>query len=505
MEQGEDDTTAAQKERRNLHRALNVATLGSFANMGIGVISALVISRIYGATILGEYALAYAAVALLPVATSLSEQAALVKLLTVQSPRAERGSGLVLATLTLSYGLTLVIAPIVAAVSALYLAWAADLPNAIAPMLCLVVGYVCLDKLSWNLDGVLSAYRMAGPLAIANVLNSAVTAAVAAMLALAYRSVWSLTIASLASSLIALGYRLFAVRSYLRWRVSRDAYRQGLRELPGIIRFGLRVLPGSLSQSLSSQAALWVLGATTPVAAVGAFSRAQSITIRITDLNYRLAAVIYPSLVRRAEADDGGRSFVADVVSSLGRTFAPLLVALCAAAGGSRTILSLFGQDFLKAEGAMAVLLVATGVSTATMIFGEALTALNRPELTSVGFVLGLIGTLAPIIPLSRSYGATGAAIAFLSGTVVSTGFLLGSLFRATRGAWAGHRLTTRTIQLVGACVVAYASVHYVQTVGGALLTIAVGIAFAGLIVWARLWAAKKANAANPRPGQVAG
>lgn len=485
--EGEDpDATVVDDGTRGLRRALNVATLGSVANMALGVISALVISRIYGAAILGEYALAFAAVALLPVATSLSEQAAVVRLLALEPPRGERGSALMLATLTLSYALTLVIAPLVALGFGVYLHRAADLPSAVVPMVCLVAGYVVMDKLSWNLDGVLSAYVAAGPLAIASLLNFTVMTTAAILLALAEKSLWSLTIAYLLSSAVALGYRLWAVRPYLRWRVSLAAYRSGLKELPGIVRFGLRLLPGSISQQLTSQSPLWVLGATAPVAAVGAFSRAQSITVRIGDLNYRLAAVIYPSLVRRTEVDDGGKSFVADVVATLGRTFAPVLVLLCAAAGASRTVLSLFGQDFVSADVALAILLVATAISMAAMIFGEALTALNRGGTTSWGFVLGLVATLACLVPLTRSYGAGGAALAFLAGILVCTVFLFVALVRAVPGHWTQHRLALRGLVLSLVSAVAYVSVHWVQTVAGAVPTIVFGIGLTALFVLVR-------------------
>ena len=487
MVQDDGDTKAGSgAETRTLHRALNVATIGSFANMAIGVISALVISRVYGATILGAYALAYVGVAALPHATSLCEQPALVRLLAMEPERGERGSGLALATLTLSYTLTLLFGPLVALASAFYLIHAARLPEAVAPMVALVIGYIVLDKLSWNIDGVLSAYRAAGRLAIANLLNSGVMAAAAIVLALVHRSLWSLTIASLISSAAALGFRLWAVRPYLRWRVPRDAYRSGLRELPGMVRFGLRVLPGSISEGLTIQSSLWVLGATAPVASVGAFSRAQSITVKIGDLNYRLAAVIYPSLVRRAHLKDGGRSFAADVMIALGRTFAPLLIVLCGAAGASHTVLALFGQDFLSAEGALAVLLIATGISTATMIFAEGLTALNRPALTSIGYVVGLAATLGPLIPLTRTYGATGAAVAFLMGTATSTVFLFVALVAAAPGAWGRHHLAARGLALVACCVGAYGLVHWVQTVSGAPLTAAAGIALTALVLWAR-------------------
>ena len=488
MAHHEDRNEAARGETRALHRALNVATIGSFVNMGIGVVSALVISRIYGATILGGYALAYLAVALLPYLTSLCEQPALVRLLAVEPERGERGSGLVLATMTLSFTLTILISPLVAAGCALYLVHAAHLPNAVAPMVCLVIGYMALDKLSANLDGVLSAYRAAGRLAVANVLASGVMAAAATVLALTGKSLWSLTIASLTASAVALAFRLWAVRRYLRWRVGGEYYRSGLRELPGMVRFGIQILPGSLAQGLTVQSALWVLGATVPVSVVGAFSRAQSITVRIGDLNYRLAAVIYPSLVRRAQIDDGGKSLVADVMTSLGRTFAPLLLILCGAAGASRTILLLFGEDFLSATDSLAILFVATGISTAAMIFGEALTALNRPRLASLGLVLGLVATLAPLIHMTRAYGATGASIAVLCGTLVSTAFLFGALVRATPGQWGKHRVVMRASALAVFCLLAYAVLHWVQSVAGALTTIGVGVALTGLALLPRRW-----------------
>ncbi|MGB0970950.1 MAG: oligosaccharide flippase family protein [Mycobacterium sp.] len=487
MVQDDGGTKADNRgETLTMRRALNVATMGSFANMAIGVVSALVVSRVYGAAILGAYALAYVGVAMLPLATSLCEQPALVRLLAMEPQRGERGSGLALAALTLSYTLTLLIGPLVALGSAFYLIHAARLPEAVAPMVALVIGYIVLDKLSWNIDGVLSAYRAAGPLAIANLLNSGVMATAAIVLALAHRSLWSLTIASLISSAAALGFRLWAVRPYLRWKVPRDAYRGGLREIPGMIRFGLRMLPGSISEGLTFQSALWVLGATAPVASVGAFSRAQSITVKIGDLNHRLAAVIYPSLVRRAHINDGGRSFVADVMTLLSRTFAPLFIVLCGAAGASHTILALFGQDFLSAEGALSVLLIATGISIATMIFGEGLTALNRPSLVSIGYVVGLIATLGPLIPLTRSYGATGAAVAFLIGTATSTVFLFTALVVASPGKFGPHHLAIRGLALAASSVVAYALVHWVQTVAGAPLTAAVGFALTGLVLWAR-------------------
>ena len=124
------------------------------------------------------------------------------------------------------------------------------------------------------------------------------------------------------------------------------------------------------------------------------------------------------------------------------------------------------------------------------MIFGEALTALNRAATTSAGFVLGMIATLAPIVPLSRYYGATGVAVAFLAGIVTSTGFLFTALVLAVPGAWTRHRLLRRGLMLGVGCAAAYLFMNWVQAVAGAPVTIAAGLSFAVLVLLVRRRAA---------------
>ena len=366
----------------------------------------------------------------------------------MEPEQGERGSGLVLATMTLSYGLTLLAGPVVAGGTGYYLTHAAHLPEAVAPMVCLVF------RVRVHGQAVLEPRRRTfglsrgGRLAIANLLEFQ-HPGYGGDRPRASRQVSVVTHHRFADLVgrrthlpIVGGPPLPALASSARRLPGRTT------ELPAWCDSDCGYSRVPFSQGMTIQSALWVLGATVPVAAVGAFSRAQSITVKIGDLNYRLAAVIYPSLVRRAHIDDGGKSFVADVVTSLG-VRSSHCCSSSAGRGASHTIISLFGADFLSAADSLAILLIATGISTATMIFGEALTALNRPSLTSVGLVIGLVATLAPMIPLSRAGGATRASLAFLAGTVTSTVFLFAALVRSVPGEWVRHRMTMRSVALL--------------------------------------------------------
>ena len=91
-----------------------------------------------------------------------------------------------------------------------------------------------------------------------------------------------------------------------------------------------------------------LLGATARVAAVE-LSRAQASPSRSATLNFRLAAVIYPSLVRRAPYRRRPGIFRRRRGDVAGAYVRPLLLVLCGAAGANtRDHLSLFGADFRR-------------------------------------------------------------------------------------------------------------------------------------------------------------
>jgi O-antigen/teichoic acid export membrane protein len=494
---------AHRDEQRTLASGIRVAGAGSGANIVLGVASALVVSRLYGPVVLGQFTLAYAAVALVSQLSSISERAALVRVLALKEPRSEDGSGLALATFAMSVAITIAVAAVVAVGSTLFLSHAADQPTVVGPMLALVAGYVVFDNTAWNLEGVLSAHRAAGALVAGRLVYSVVLFACSVLFAMVDRGVWALAAASLVASVAAVASRVHDVRPYLAFRVPRAAFVEGVRQLPDIARFGLRVLPGSLAHGLTNQVSTWVMGAIAPIATVGAFARAQSITVRLSDVNYRLASVLYPSFVR--EADRGHeRAFVAIVVRTLRTTFAPFLVATCAAAGASHTILLLFGEGFVAAQGALALLLLAGAAALGDMIVGEALTAKGRPHLASIGSVAGMVVVVAGVVPLTKTFGATGAGAAMLAGTTVALATHTWSLVRITStGGWRDHHLVRGALALVGTSAVAFGVVYAVQELLGSAAVVALGgvtAAVVGAALLRRRHRVAGVGASSPHP-----
>jgi O-antigen/teichoic acid export membrane protein len=207
---------------------------------------------------------------------------------------------------------------------------------------------------------------------------------------------------------------------------------------------------------------------------VGAFSRANSITIRLSDVTYRLAAVIYPSLVREREHGSDA-TFAATVVRTFRTTFAPCLLAAAAAAGASHTILLLFGPGFVAAQGALAFLLLAAAIALGDMILAEALTAKDRPHLSSLGGVAGMVAVVATVVPLTKAFGATGAAAAIFLGSFVAFVVHARSLGRLMPGVWAQHHLVRGLVLLVGASASAFAFVFAVQELLGSRAVFGLG------------------------------
>lgn len=449
-------------ETAALDRGMRWASAGAGANVALGVASALVISRVYPPAVLGQFALAFACVTLLSQLSSLSEQAALVRVLSLEAPRSASGSGVALSTMGMSIVLTTVMAFVVAVAATLYLRHAADGAELVLPALVMLGGYLLIENLSWNLEAVLSAYRAAGALTVARLLQSAVLFAGSVGFAVLQRSVWALVGAYLLAAVTTLLWRAYHTRRYLRLRVPREDLRAGLRQLPSIVRFGLSVLPGSLAQGMTQQLSLWILGATAPVSVVGVYSRAQGITVRISDANYRFAAVMYPSFVRQSTLEgDGG--LMSGVGRALRGPFTLVAIAMAAGAGAAHSALRLLGPEYVSAEGALSFLLAAAALGLADTIAGEALTARNSPRTASLGSIAGLVVAASIVVPLAGGHGATGAAAALCAGTATSAMVKFGALGRCTAGHWALRRVAWRAAGLAAGCASVFALMRTVQ------------------------------------------
>ena len=104
--------------------------------------------------------------------------------------------------------------------------------------------------------------------------------------------------------------------------------REGRRELPGIVGFGLRLTPGTIALGLSDEAGTWILGATRSVAAVGAYAVNRE-ALRLDRANaggYEKAAAALDAIAARYDAveaevragqPDALRAFTAAITEQL--------------------------------------------------------------------------------------------------------------------------------------------------------------------------------------------
>src|SRR5262249_42984821 len=172
-----------------------------------------------------------------------------------------------------------------------------DHPGLFLPAVVSLAGYLVFTNPCWNIDGVLVAFRAGRDLFWIRTHQMAVYLAAAALLSLVLPTVWGLIIATVASWVTSLVHRLVVAPKWMRWRVPGADIRRGFSTLPEILRFGLKVTPGSLATGISDQVGTWVLGAVGSLAAVGAWNRAWALAQRFVDLNYRLAEMVFPTLV----------------------------------------------------------------------------------------------------------------------------------------------------------------------------------------------------------------
>ena len=252
--------------------------------------------------------------------------------------------------------------------------------------------------------------------------------------------------------------------------MSYDGYRRGLRALPALLRFGLKITPGGIAQGVSQQAGIWAVGAVAPVALVGAYSRAQTIPDRLQQVNFRVVEVLYPTLVgRRAKGDGAG--FDRALVDTMRYALTGMLLIASVCAGGAHAILSLFGPGFSLADSAFALLIAYPALAAVASAQTQALWALDRPGLTSV-IALGRLGvTIGLTVVLTPKLGLVGPAIGLLGGFLLDIACkvvaLRDHLSSSLRQSWP----ITRRLALLAAYICGFAASRACgQLIGGASL-----------------------------------
>lgn len=454
--------------------------------MVLGLASSVLIARVYGIEIVGGFALAAAPALAMIYLSSLREQQGMVRELAVRQPRDPVVGGIFAAVLSFSFLLSAVVAVPVSAVSYLLYAGPIGRPDLFGPSMILMAAYVLLQNTSWNLEMLLSGFRAGRELFRVRLLQVAAYLVFAVGAGLVDRTLLTLVYAVVASYAVSLAARVLAVRGFLPARASRAELVEGARLLPRMVAFGAKIAPGTIGYGLSNDSATWILGATVPLAAVGAYSRSWMLVQRLRDVNTGISEALFPTLVERnASGDKAG--FDRAVVDT-GRLVTILMLLPAAAAGGAAVgIMRIFGPGFDQGADAFAVLMLLPALGGVGMAMSHGLNAVNRPLVSSMIALVGGLTTVGLTFVLARAMGDIGAALAYLIGFSLLTAvtFAVGRRHLAARVTelWPVRSMLGVGVAYAGGFAAARVADTVVPWPGGLLVGLVLGsLAFAGLL-----------------------
>ena len=407
-----------------MRRGMSFAVASFGINGVLGLVGAVITSRLYGVDVMGEYALVIAPWVMLIQLSSVAERVALVREIAGLPARSPRVTGMFVPVLGFSVLLTTVISIPVMLIAAAILRGPADQPHLVMPALYVVIAYILFDNTSSNLDGIFSAFRSGRDLFIGRLVQITAFPILAVAFGEISRTVTALTIATIAAMFVSLLVRLVLVRVYLVLRASGPAIRQGIRDLPQLLLFGLKVVPGQLLGGFVDQTGTWVLGAVAPISVVGSWSRAFQLSQRMNEAGYRICEILYPTLVQRYREGD-----IEGFNRALARTirFTSLLMFMIAAivGGAANGVLGIFGPGFQEAAGAFAALLFLFAIAVLAMAFGQGILATGHPHQLTVTAAVRSVLALGLLVPGAIWGGALGAAMGLLIATVIEIAIVI--------------------------------------------------------------------------------
>ncbi len=400
-----------------LTQGIAFGTLTFAATALLGLASSVVVARLYGVDVVGQYALAYAPVGAVWVLSTVREQPAFVRAVATLPPRDPRATGLLAAVFTFSSALTAVVCAIAAGVTYLVFRGPFDQPELFGLTLIALAGYLLLTNPCWNLDSVLIAYRAAHQLFWLRLHQAIAYLVLAVGATVVSTSARALVLATALSWLSPLVHRLLVLHRWITLRVTRDTMREGFGELPDLLRFGIRLTPGSLALGVSEEIPTWSLGALASVPDVGAYNRAWTLARRMLDAIPRLNEMLLPTLVERRSREDWA-GFDRGLIDTLRYLSIFLLLPAAVAGGAAQGVLAIFGPGFGLAASALPLLLLVPALSGMSGVLGYALLAHDRPTATTVALLLRAALTAPSVILLTIAFGITGAAIGMVIGCV---------------------------------------------------------------------------------------
>jgi O-antigen/teichoic acid export membrane protein len=405
-------------ERGTFGAGLGLGGASFLVTLAVGLLSSVVIARIYGVRVIGEFALASAPMLAAWSLSNLRQGPALVRVLSIQPPRAPQVTGLFAAVFAVSFALTAVVVLALAGGSALVFRGPLDRPDLLGPALVMLAQFLVLVNPGWNLENVFSAFRAGRSLFWIRLVEALTVLGASVLASLVSEDVWALVAGTCTGAAITLAHRVWLVRRWMALRTSREALGEGFARVPEILRFGLKLAPGNLAEGISYDAPIWVLGLSLPAAAVGAYSRAWQTANRLFAFGYRVNEMLLPTLVERT-ADRDRDAFDRTLLDTARYVAVALGLVGAAAGGAAEGIMHVFGPGFERGADALAILLVTPALTVIAGIEAQAQYALDRPWAGTVSAIVGMVAKVAGVIALAGRWELTGAAAGFAAGTLV--------------------------------------------------------------------------------------
>ena len=450
-------------DARAHRRGMGFAAASFVSTAILTTVSAVVTSRIYGIDLIGDFALIAAGYITVSRLSATGEQTAMVNRLAVLGRRDEHGSAIFVSVLGFSFFITSAIAGVVTAISVGLLRGPIDRPDLVRASIVMVLVYISVENLAWNLDAAFSALHGAADMFIARMIQTVSFLVGSIYFGLDDPQVEGLVTAHIISVCLAAVWRVLRTRRYLA-RPRREAMPAGVRELPAILRFGVRLIPGTLANGIANQAPIWVLGATlagSPQgnAQIGGFSRASTLSARLEEAGYRAHEITYPELVRAhtERSDERLNDALRNALRPLSLVLALIIGIVAGAADG---IMKIFGDGFDEAAGALAFLVLATCVYSWTIVAASILPAMDRPGLGATIAVCRSVLIIGLVFPGAIYGGITGTAAAIAAAHVIGAGatWVISSRIASTFDYELRNPVDTRLIIPTLACAgVAYA------------------------------------------------
>ena len=499
-------TAPAETTARTVATVTKVSVLTSVAVAVLFVATNIVNARLFGAEVLGLFALASSPWLLALAISNFGENAALIRSLSTRPRKSPRTLTLTAATVALSTAWTAVVCMVITGVVVTLLATVVADDEIFVPALVLTTTYVVLVNPTWVLQSPFIAYSSAFDLAVARLIPPVCFLAASAVLGATDPTLWNLVLAWVVSAVVGLVYTAFRALAFVGGGMSRPGFREAGSEIRRIVSFAGRAWPGNLAHALSTQAGLWTVTAFAGTVQAGVFSRVLGLQERAVDLSYRLQDGLFPAMVRYHAVGEHGA-----LRALWWRTMAPAL-GLAAAfltplAIEADAAMGVLGPEFVSGANALRWVAGAAWLTLVLSGFVSMFFATDRAGVSSLLTVGKSAVALALLIPATRWYGAAGASSVY---AVTTGGEILGRSLILRRLGLFDVRDCVRPARdsLVCAAVAAGATLAVQPLASGSLVGELVAMSLgmgSGVVAWLGLRHLRRRTSASlAPPGAVA-